>query len=212
MKLILVTGPWSSGTTAVAGMLHELGLNGIGPYFQTNDERTKNSFESLAFRDVVNQLADEKTQGLKVDHATALKTLQAFRKELEASGAIENSEQPIFLKYPLSAMLIPCIAKVFDTRLIYVLRPLEDIEATRARRGWAPHLGSAGARRIYAKMFQVLIDYPIPTMIIRYPSLLATRRRHTRDIATFCGITAADDQIEAVAMSVRAPEPKVKSV
>jgi hypothetical protein len=45
MKLILVTGPWSSGTTAVAGMLHEMGLNGIAPFFQTNDERTKNSFE-----------------------------------------------------------------------------------------------------------------------------------------------------------------------
>jgi hypothetical protein len=204
MKLVLICGPWSSGTTAVAGMLDTLGINGIGPFFQTNDERTKNSFESLAFRAVIDQLADEKTLELKVERPKAVKILKAFREKLEADGGAEkNAEKVIFLKYPLSALLIPQIARVFDTRLIYVLRPLKDIEATRVRRGWASHLGAAGAQVLYSKMFQVLVDLPIPTMVVRYPELLATRRRHAKRIAAFCGLEVEKESIDAAAESVR---------
>ncbi len=204
MKLVLICGPWSSGTTAVAGMLDTLGINGIGPFFQTNDERTKNSFESLAFRAVIDQLADEKTLELKVERPKAVKILKAFREKLEADGGAEkNAEKVIFLKYPLSALLIPQIARVFDTRLIYVLRPLKDIEATRVRRGWASHLGAAGAQVLYSKMFQVLVDLPIPTLVVRYPELLATRRRHAKQIATFCGLEVEKESIDAAAESVR---------
>lgn len=212
MKLILVCGPWSSGTTAVAGMLDQLGLNGIAPFFGTNDERTKNSFESVAFREVISQLASEQTLDLKVDRPTAVKVLQEFRDRLEAAeGTDKNSEVPIFLKYPLSALLIPQIAKVFDTRLIYVLRPLKGIEATRVRRGWSANLGAVGAQVLYSKMFQVLVDRSIPTMIVRYPELLATRRRHAQQIASFCGLAPDKEQIDAAVQSVRKPEPKVKS-
>jgi hypothetical protein len=204
MKLILICGPWSSGTTAVAGMLDQLGMNGMGPFFQTNDERTKNSFESLAFRTVIDQLADETTLELKAERPKAVKVLKAFREQLEADGGVgENPELQIFLKYPLSALLIPQIARVFDTRLIYVLRPLKDIEATRTRRGWAPHLGAAGAQVLYSRMFQVLVDLPIPTLVVRYPELLATRRRHAKQIATFCGLDVDKELIDAAAQSVR---------
>ena len=204
MKLVLICGPWSSGTTAVAGMLDKLGVDGMGPFFQTNDARTKNSFESLAFRAVIDQLADEKTLELKVERPKAVKILKAFREKLEADGGAEkNAEKVIFLKYPLSALLIPQIARVFDTRLIYVLRPLKDIEATRVRRGWASHLGAAGAQVLYSKMFQVLVDLPIPTLVVRYPELLATRRRHAKQIATFCGLEVEKESIDAAAESVR---------
>lgn len=211
MKLVLVCGPWSSGTTAVAGMLDKLGLKGLPPYFKTNDERTKNSFESLEFRNVIDQLASEETLKLKVDRSIALKVLQAFRKKLEDAGmGGENQEVPVFLKYPLSALLISQIARVFDTRLIYVLRPLKAIEATRVRRGWATNLGAAGAQVIYSKMFQVLVDNGIPTMVIRYPELQVTRRRHARQIASFCGVKVDKAMIDAAVQSVRKPERKVK--
>lgn len=205
MKLILICGPWSSGTTAVAGMLDQLGLNGLAPYFQTNDERTKNSFESLAFREVIDRLASEQTLELKVDRPAAVPALEEFREKLVADGAEGENQAPIFLKYPLSALLIPQIAKVFETRLVYVLRPMQDIEATRKRRGWTPNLGAAGAQALYSKMFQVLVDLPIPTLIVRYPELLATRRRHAQQLAAFCGIKADKERITAAAQSVRKP-------
>jgi hypothetical protein len=204
MKLILVCGPWSSGTSAVAGVLEQFGVNGIEPFFRTNDERTKNSFESIAFREVIEQLASEQTLELKVDRQTALKVLQEFHDKLQAGAVASGKEsEPIFLKYPLAALLIPQIAKVFETRLIYVLRPLRDIEATRERRGWPPNLGAVGAQLLYSKMFQVLVDRSIPTLIVRYPELLATRRRHAQQLAAFCGIPADKNQLDAAAESIR---------
>lgn len=42
MKLLLVCGPYDSGTSAAAGLLANLGAVGLGPYHRTNDPRTLN--------------------------------------------------------------------------------------------------------------------------------------------------------------------------
>jgi len=66
MRLILVCGPWSSGTTAVGAMLEQLGAHGLPPYFRTNDPRTANSFESEAFRQLIGGMIDENTLRLQL--------------------------------------------------------------------------------------------------------------------------------------------------
>lgn len=208
MKLILVCGPWSSGTTAVSGMLDQLGLDGVGPFFRTNDALTKNSFESIAFRAVINQLASEGTLKLKLPPKETLAALQNFRVQL-----VERSEEhqaqtgaeasPIFLKYPLSALLIPQICKVFDTRLIYVLRPTAAIEATRARRNWPGNYGALGANILYSKMFQVMVDLAIPTLMVRYPELLAAPLQHAKQLAQYCGLSTDAAKLKAAAQFVR---------
>ena len=120
MDLILVCGPWSSGTTAVSGMLAELGARGLPPYFATNDPRTPNSFESLAFRELIGELIEEDTLRLRVDWPTVRTRLAGFRDRVEAEAGEDVA--PLFLKYPLSALLIPEICQAFSTRLVYVLR------------------------------------------------------------------------------------------
>src|SRR6185503_21068114 len=129
MNLILVCGPWSSGTSVVGGMLEQLGARGLPPYFLTDDPRTPNSFESEAFRQAVGELVDESTLRPRVDWSIAQARLGDFRARLETQ--LGGSGAPLFLKYPLSAMLLPEICQVFSTRLVYVLRPLAEIEATR---------------------------------------------------------------------------------
>ena len=61
MKLLLVCGPFGSGTTAVAGGLAHLVAIGFGPYFRPADERTRNSHELVVFRDVLLIVAAEET-------------------------------------------------------------------------------------------------------------------------------------------------------
>lgn len=205
-RLVLVCGPWSSGTTAVSGMLDQLGLDGLGPYFQTNDERTKNSFESRAFRELVLSLAAEDKVALTAKRPAALAALAGFRDRLVAGelGPYDPA-RPIFLKFPLSALLIPEICQVFDTRLVYVLRPLREIEATRERRHWGAHLGALGARRLYLAMFDVLVNLPVPTLLVRYPELLARPLPYARQLAEFCGLEADKALIEKAAGFIRRP-------
>jgi hypothetical protein len=187
-------------------MLDQLGMDGLGPYFRTNDERTKNSFESLAFREVVDRLASDKTLSLTTDRKAAVQALREFHTQLQAQAtkpAADKAEQRVFLKYPLSGLLIPQICQAFDTRLIYVLRPLKDIEATRQRRQWSPEFGAKGAQTIYSRMFQILVDLPIPTLVVRYPELLAAPLPHAKQLAAFCGVKADEAHIEAAANFVR---------
>ena len=61
MKVLLICGPYGSGTSAVAGMLANLGAMGLGPYWQTNDPRTPDSYELLAFKEMLLELISEET-------------------------------------------------------------------------------------------------------------------------------------------------------
>jgi len=174
VRLLLVCGPWGSGTTAVAGLLHRLGVTGLEPYFATRDERTSNSYESTLFRDVMVGLADEESLNLRPGaEATIESALRKFRDRVAAGAAdaAVKARQPIFLKHPLAALFLPQICKLFDARLVYAVRPLAEIEATRRRRNWAPQFGAKGADVIYAHMFKTFVDHAFPTTIVRYKEI-----------------------------------------
>ena len=201
MQLILVCGPWSSGTTVVAGLLERLGLRGLPPYFVTSDPRTSNSFESMDFRRLIGELVDENTLRMRVDWPVAQQRLLEFRKSLEQQA--DDGAAPLFLKYPPSALLIPEICQVFATRLVYVLRPMQAIEATRERRSWQVQFGAAGAQVLYPAMFQALVDYEFPTHLVRYTELLRDPAAHAGQLARFCGLPADADVIARAAALVR---------
>jgi len=201
MQLILVCGPWSSGTTVVAGLLERLGLRGLPPYFVTSDPRTSNSFESMDFRRLIGELVDENTLRMRVDWPVAQQRLLEFRKSLEQQA--DDGAAPLFLKYPPSALLIPEICQVFATRLVYVLRPMQAIEATRERRSWQVQFGAAGAQVLYPAMFQALVDYEFPTHLVRYTELLRDPAAHAGQLARFCGLPADAEVIARAAAFVR---------
>jgi len=192
MKTILVCGPWGSGTTAVAGVLDRLGATGLPPYFMTKDSSTPNSYESIPFRETIRQYANEPSLSL-VSCApgavqSGLRSLQQRIEQQEFGPYDPRSPKRIFFKYPLSALLIPQICEVFDTKLIYVMRPLEDIERTRLRRDWLPHFGSAGAARIYQCMAEAQQDHGHRILTINYADLLASPMRLVREMAQFADL------------------------
>ena len=188
MRLLMICGPWGSGTSAAAKLLADLGIRGAPPYFQTFDPRTENSFESLAFREVVQSLASEEALTLLpgVDEGARKDALRGFREQLEAS---DDADDRVFLKYPLSALIIPDICREFETRLIYVIRPPADIEATRQRRGWPPRFGAKGAEVIYSAMFRAFIDHDFPTLFVRFADLSEHRDTVAREIIRFADMT-----------------------
>ena len=116
MKLLLVCGPWGSGTTAVAGLLERLGAVGFGRYFHTRDPRTPNSYEFLPFRELVARFASESTVSLRDGVAEEVQAaLRDFRRRIERHefGPYDSATSPpIFLKYPLSALVVPQICCV----------------------------------------------------------------------------------------------------
>jgi hypothetical protein len=126
VRLLLVCRSLGTGTTAVAGLLARLGASGSGPYFRPADERIPNSYELSAFRDLLQAVVSEAT--LTPTSGTDVKIeLAKFRDRLvnqEFGPYDNNSGNLIFLKHPPAAFIIPQICEAFETRLIYVIRPL----------------------------------------------------------------------------------------
>jgi hypothetical protein len=196
-RLILVCGPFGSGTTAVAGLLAGLGLPGCEPYFHSNDAQTPNTFESIAFRSTLLRIVSEAKLSL-------IPGVEPGAEIARFHAGIASLGQPtIFLKHALSAFLIPNLCRQFDTRLVYVLRPLAEIEATRQRRNWPAATGGAGAKVIYGRMFGTLIDHAFPTMILRYSQVLADPLDAATRLAQFAGLDVAADKVKQAAGFIR---------
>lgn len=203
MKLLLVCGPWGSGTTAVAGLLERLGAVGFGPYFHTRDPRTPNSYELLPFRELVAHFASEATMSLLDGTAEQVEAaLRDFRRRIDKNefGPYDSgSSPPIFLKYPLSALVLPQICRVFETKLISVLRPLAQIERTRLRRNWAARYGEQGAEVIYQHLARVIDAGAYPHLRVKYDELLRSPAYVARRLAHFAELKASREEIERAA-------------
>lgn len=172
--LILVCGPWGSGTSAVAGMLARIGIFAPGPYFRVNDPRTPETVEMLAFRKALLSIASEQALMRTASTSLIMAALREFRDgplaQARREGGIDE-QQPVLLKHGLAALTLPELSSVFDLRIIGVLRPLEAIEATRRRRRWPLYLGSDGAKVIYSHMFNHLINATTPFHLVRFDEL-----------------------------------------
>lgn len=194
-RVFLVCGPWGSGTSAVASLLAALGLAAPGPYVRVNDPRTRETFEMLDFRAALRAVASEPELRQTADDNEVLQALYTFADGPLAAarqGAGLRDDQPVILKHGLAALLLPQLETVFDLRIVGVLRPLEDIEATRRRRGWQAHLGAVGAGIIYDKLFSHLLRSSAPFHLVRFADVRADADRVIDDLARFCGVVLDD--------------------
>jgi hypothetical protein len=210
IKLVLICGAWGGGTSAVAGVVAKLGAQGFGPYHHTNEPRTPVSFEFLVFRDIIRRFVSEDTLELKPGAAqAALTELRRLRRDIRRQkyGFYDSAQSvPVLFKYPLCALLIPQICEVFDTRLVYVMRPLEDIERTRLRRKWLPQYGRQGADVIFGAMRGFAQSASHPILTVSYQEFLAAPEAHARDLARFAGLEPTPAMLALAASSIRPHE------
>jgi len=208
MRVVLICGPWGSGTSAVAGLTVGLGALAFDRvfHFMTSDPRTPDSFEFIPFREVVLRHVDEASVAFK---PTAPETVQASLDRLQQQivrqefGRYDISRDPwIALKHPLSALLIRKICDTFETRLIYVMRSLEQIEQTRRRRRWPANFGAEGAEVIYKHMEDARARRANQTLVVNYNELLASPMDHARRIARFVGLKPSLAQMKQAAAFV----------
>lgn len=167
-------GAYGSGTTAVTGALMRLGARTYADLSRTNDPRTPTSLEDLGFKGLLHGLISENDLSLwpGTTEETILARLAEFRANL-----VENDRRdgrggyPYVLKHPMAALIIPQIVSVFSPKVLYVTRPLKEIEASRRRRRWPETMGGRGAARIYSAMIHAVIDCGVKATWIHYSEL-----------------------------------------
>jgi hypothetical protein len=200
MKVIFIAGSFGSGTTAVAGALDKMGIASLPPHFRTNDPLTPSSFESLAFRDLVNTFASEST--LTIDESKSVKFVLDLKNLL-----IEADKGPadtVVLKMPLASICLPQIIEAADPYVILVHRPFDEIEASRIRRRWqSPVFGAPGAQAIYSKLFSDLVAMNRSFLAISYRDFQKNPRRNMLNITNFCELSEINDRIDDAIKFVR---------
>jgi hypothetical protein len=205
MPLVLVCGPWSSGTSAVAGLLANLGVPAPGPHVRINDPTTPLTYEMEAFRELLQQLASEDTLTRLVSDDATMRALRVFRDDV--LRVQDSRGEALMLKHALSALVLQELGELFELRVVCVIRPLADIERTRLRRRWTPEFGELGANVIYEHLFSFFINTDVPFHFVRYADLLADPASIARDLTAFLGLRVNEDAREAAIRSVRRISP-----
>lgn len=208
--LVLVCGPWSSGTSATAGMISEMGVPSPGPFYEIKDSKTPHTFESDLFRRVMITLVSEKTLQVKQSSQEVIDLLLQFRDGpihdlLEKNPSQQN--KAIMFKHPLSCFILKELAQVFNLRVVVVARNLQDIEKTRVRRNWHKNFGIVGAQKIYDATFKTLLTENIPYSVVRYEDLLASPANVFEQLKLFLNIVPTSIQRKRAINSVRRQSP-----
>lgn len=171
-RVIVVLGPWSSGSTAVTGFLARTGGWTCPPHQMTNDPLTPDSHESKAFRDALCHCIDELTLEPRapIDQFTYFFRPWIAQQRQQAAAAGQSA---VVLKHPLAAFALPQILACCEPSFLVILRPLPEIEASRVRRRWHPVYGQSGAQKIYSAAFSGLIRLGRSFQAISYPQFVA---------------------------------------
>ena len=200
-RIVLISGPWGSGTTALCQLIAKLGINTPGPYFQTNDPRTQNSYEMLEFNRLVNKCVEEETLTKKLPDTEIKKLIADFSQR----QALESENKLTALKTPACSALLHELLELFNLQLIICLRDYNAIESSQARRGWPAHFGSEGAKKIYAQINEFIARTNAPFLFVRYSDLTgqATIRQTVNEIIRFLNIHPTTESIDNAIASIR---------
>ena len=178
MKLIFVAGSWGSGSTAVMSALNGLGVPMFGPHFQSNDPKTKNTFELIPFRKLILKYTNHSTLTHKENYHNEFQpALYKFRLQLQNlrwPQAEDNTKKTFALKMPLASICLPEICNTFETKIIVIHRPFSEIEASRIRRNWPRLYGSFGAEKIYSIIFKDVINHKLSFLAVSHNDLITS--------------------------------------
>ena len=133
-RRIAVLGLYNSGSTAVAGMLHRLGVN-LGPPFWGGDTDPSNFYEPYDLSWHLRRWWTEPELKLCVTTDHRVKVLRAWAAFQEAIGPA-----PIGAKHPLLSLAGPDLLAAWgpETRFVWTWRPLANSVAALQRRAWFP--------------------------------------------------------------------------
>ena len=191
-----------------------LGCLSVGPFFESSDPKTTVTFESIAFRKLILQVASEEDVCVRDhDRSTIIPRLRALKAVIE-EGVLRNpgiaGDPPIILKHPLSCLIIRELAAVFDAKFIFVERDLQEIEKTRERRRWAPHFGSQGAEKIYPLIDEAKAAFDIDSITVNYSDMVWDPVPQAMRLVEHFGLALSESEIGArVGVVINHPNARI---
>lgn len=211
IPLFLVCAPFGSGSSVLTQIIIGMGLYCPGPFWQTLDRKTPNSFETESFRDLLLSLVSQEHMRRIKSSPEIVAALTSYRDtvivpDLASKGL--KARSPV-LKHALTALILRELSAVFKLRIVTILRPLAEIENSRLRRKWEPVLGRLGASKVYGQTFAFLVNNDsVPFLVVRYNDLLndpAPSRAHITAFIRRHSHQAGSNALSSPETTLRAP-------
>lgn len=202
---VAVLGLYNSGSTALAGVLHRLGVN-MGPPFWASscDDAADNYYEpyDLAWHLRAWWPEPELIPRASPDHRARF--LARWVDLQEAAGAA-----PVGAKHPLLSLCGPDLADGWgaNTRFVWAWRPLADSVAGLRRRGWFDGHEWSVQGRLWDALTAFARNRP-DVVRIDWDRVRAGPASVARELAQLAGVEPTAEQLLAASAFVRpAPPP-----
>ena len=181
---IAVLGVYRSGSTAVAGALHHLGVDMGAPFFE-------GFYESAELSKQLRRWWDEPRLVEKVAQAKRVRVLEQWIKEREAGGA-----KWVGMKHPLLSLCGEDLMQAWgpETRFIRCCRPLGDSIDSLKRLG-----RSVDGAFLQGTLMTALDRFFAGRehLAIQFADLMSNPRREVERLMQYLGITADEAHIAA---------------
>ncbi len=207
---VAVLGLYNSGSSAVAGMLHRLGVF-MGPPFWKNSRELDpdNHYESHDLAWHLRQWWDEPRL---VEMAPVARRRAYLQKWIELQETLTMG--PVGAKHPLLAMCLDDLVATWGEplHLVRIWRPVPDSIAGLARRQWFPGFEEGLQQRIHSQMEMQLEKPPARLLTLSWDELSSEPVRHAARLCDFLGFERGREQLEFAAGIVGGLVPGFRAV
>ena len=172
-EMVVVLGPYSGGTSAVAGMLHYLGIKMGGPFYRADAATSRGTFEAARLGHLCRKIYSEPwlTENVpKEMQSKVLRVWAANRPDL-----MSKPDRPLGAKHPLLCLMGHEISEAWNRpTIVSVERPYDDVVASLVRRRWGWSI-DAIANCIHQLMLSrelYLANYSGPVLRVEFDQVL----------------------------------------
>ena len=198
--IIVVLGPRCGGTSAVAGVLHHLGVF-MGTEFSLAYRELNQSWEESALHQLCSRAFSEPGDQLQMEPSLLLSKLRSWaddhRRAARAAGRRSGAKDPCL------CLAVDFIREAWGPIVpVVVNRQFDKVVASLNRLGWLPneHERAASTARLIASRDRALAG--AATVTVDFEELRATPADVIRRLAAELSLEVTEAQIQAAADSV----------
>ena len=193
LPVIAVVGPFRSGTSCVAGTLHNLGISMGLKFIKSAKFNLKGTFEAQWLQKICKECYEEPNMIEREPKSSRVAKLREWaigRTKQLAIGSL------IGAKHPTLCLMVEDMVEAWpQVRIISVDRPIEESVESGLRTGWLPT-----AEQIIPKMVEirdtVIAATKVPTLRVSYHNLLDNPRSVIYQMINFCGISPNKREVD----------------
>jgi len=200
VKRIAVVGLYNSGSTAIAGVLHRLGVNMGPPFWRSSDDNDPSNFYEPV--DLSWHLRRWWNEPEIIEKTAAADRIRLLKHWIELQECAHPA--PSGAKHPLLSLCGDDLIAAWgaETQFVWTWRPLEQSIAGLQRRLWFPGVEESLQKRLW-KALNDFASRHGDVVRLDWAQVQSDPVKATRQLAALAGLERSDDQLLTAARFIR---------